>query len=373
MRPGDYEHRSYHLFYSEDFENAQICHALAVLSAIREYRAIPDNNFHHNNSYPNDFSDYLDTMARAFQFFEADEIKDALLTLEQIEGFLPDELLAERDYLEAVILLATSSVSNYDRARRLLERWINFEKEGELGSRVAQNLIMAQAQTGHTDQALKLENQLTSFYFKRRQTDPWAFFGLNILRRRSECLHSLPVANERLLKALDFFGANEPECSRHPIQFYYTLNNLVGNLIVSGRFDEALKKSLILENLIKLHSSVPWPSLEIATNNTILAHYYSGILKADEASKLMSQIVKYSSEAGDAVLLQNNLAVLLALSDQSKEAKKILKSVHTAIMRTEKPDIYHQYFVCSNLSAILMLEGNVEEASKLIKSCDKKY
>lgn len=372
MRPGDYQHRSYHLLFSEEIEKSQICYVLSVLSALREYRAVPDNTLQSNNSNSNDFNGYLKDMTKAFQSFESGEVAVALNILEQIEGFLPKELLAERDYLEAVILLATSSVNNYERARRLLERWIYFEEEGELWSRIAQNLIMAQVQTGYIEQALELEEKLTAYYFQRRQTDPWALLGLNILRRRSECLHTLPVANDRLVKALTFFGTGDPDyLPRHPIQFYYTLNNLVGCLIARGRFEEASNRALSLEDLIKQHPSIPWPLLEIATNNSILAHYYSGKLTAKEALKLISQIVKQTSETGDTVLLQNNLAVFLILNGKSIESKKILKLAYNTIMKSEYPDIYHQYFVCNNLGTLLMLEGKIDEARKIIDSCNK--
>jgi len=373
MRPGDYVHRSYHLFLAKDYENAQICHALAVLSARREYRALPNSDFLNTAPHSVNISEYLDKMLKAFQAFESDRISDGLAIIEQIEDFLPDELLAERDYMEAVLLLATSSVSDYDRARRVLERWMAFEKEGELWSRVAQNLIMAQAQTGYLEQALQLEKELTAFYWRRRQTDPWALFGLNVLRRRSECLHSLIAVTQRLENALAFFGTSEPEfLPRHPIQFYYTLTNLVGNLLASGRFQEASGKALLLEELIKQHSSVPWPSPEVATNNSIIAHYLSGILKADAASDLMGQIAKDSFESGDSILLQNNLAVLLILSGKSEKARKILDSAYASMMKNENPDIYHQYFVCSNLGTLMLLDGNIAEASNIIESCNEK-
>lgn len=373
MRSGDYEHRSYHLFLAKDYENAEICYALAVLAAIREYRALPSSDFLCILSPSDNISDYLDKMKNAFQAFKADKIGDGLAILEQIEDFLPNELLAERDYLQAVLLLATSSAADYDKARQLLERWISFNKEGELWARVAQNLIMAQAQTGYLEQALQLEKELRTFYFKRQQTDPWALFGLNVLRRRSECLHSLISATQLLEKALAYFGTSDPEfLPRHPVQFYYTLTNLVGNLLASGRFEEASGKALELEELIKQHSSVPWPSLEVATNNSIIAHYLSGKLKADAASILMEQIAKTSFESGDSFLLQNNLSVLLILSGKSKKARKILDSTYASLMKNKNPDVYHQYFVCTNLGALMLLDGDIADALSIIESCDEK-
>lgn len=373
MRPGDYMHRNYHLFLAKDYENANLCYALSVLAAIREYRTLPDNDFF-NSAVPSaDFSEYLNKMQKAFQAFEDDRIIDGLAIIEQIESFLPDELLAERDYLEAVLLLATSSASDYDRARQLLERWIDFEKEGELWARVAQNLIMAQAQTGYLEEALKLEKKLANFYWQRQKTDPWAVFGFNVLRRRSECLHSLPVATQRLENALDFFGASEPESPpRHPIQFYYTLTNLVGNLLASGRFQDASEKALQLEAVIKQYPSIPWPIPEVATNNSIIAHYLSGLLEPATALNLMEQIAKTSFESGDSFLLQNNLAVLLILSGDSKKAKKTLDSAHNSLMKNKDSDIYHQYFICSNLGTLMMLDGDLTEARSIIESCNQK-
>jgi hypothetical protein len=163
-------------------------------------------------------------------------------------------------------------------------------EEGEIWSRIAQTRIISLVQLNSMDEALRLEEDLTKYYYARRKVDPWTLYALNVLRRRSEPLHRLPVATQRLENALEFFGSlHSNAMPRHSIQYYYALNNLVANLLASARFDDASRHATELDELVNKYP-LPWPSLEVPANNFVLAGFLSGKLSAEIAVQMMSKV-----------------------------------------------------------------------------------
>lgn len=371
MRPGEYEARTYHLLQAGEIEAAQTSYALAALAARRNFRPPPDPRGLESSSGWPDVRVFLEAMNRGFDAYDEHRISDGLAVVESIETFLPEVLIAEKDYLEALLLLALPSVATYDRARIVLERWSSLAtSEPEVWARLAQNLIVAQAQCGHLDEAKQLEARLTADYYSRRQTDPWALYNLNVLRRRAECVHSLPTATQRLESALAYFGcSNAEEIPRHPIQYYYTVTNLIANLIASGRFDEACRRASELDELIRRHPSISWPSPEIAANNAVVARFLSGLLETQGAADLFTKVTEGSTESGDRLLLQNNSAVLAIRSGRITEGRRILEAALEAVANGSEPDGYHRYFLTNNLAGLLALDGDVPAALQLIDTC----
>jgi len=173
-----------------------------------------------------------------------------------------------------------------------------------------------------------------------------------------------------LESALAYFGPTGSETvPRHPIQYYFTLTNLIGNQLASGRFDEALSSALRLEELIRRYTSLPWPGPEIAANNSVLARYLASNIDVSTSADLLLQVTKNSNEAGDRILLQNNCSVLLVRAGRIPEARQILDDAFTSLRNSEEPDGYHLYFVKSNLASLLALGGEADRALTLIEEC----
>jgi hypothetical protein len=368
MRPGDYENRVRHLLLAGDPENALTCYAQAVLAARRDHRhAQSPGELQKHPSWPS-IESYLEGMQKAYDAYDSRRIADGLRMLESVETFVPEVLIAERDWLEANFLLLQHSVVSYERARISVERWQTLgNAEAELWSRLGQLLIVAQVMTNRIDEARRLEETLTSSYWNRRQVDSSALYDLNVLRRRSECLHQLPTAAQRLESALAYFGPSSAgDLPKHPVQYYYALNNLIGNQIASGLFDIAYSRALELEFLVRNYRSIPWPALEIAANNVLLARHLSGQASTSELATLIGELIKSSPESGDHMLLQNNQGVFSALAGKVTEAQSLFETLHKKLMADAEPDEYHCYFVGNNLAVLLALAGETKKAADLL-------
>jgi hypothetical protein len=367
MRPGDYDNRLHHLILAGRNDEALTCYALTALKVRREHLPNPDCKRIRDIHGWEDVRAYLDKMCSAYDAYDNNSLRTGIDLLEAIEDFLPDALIAERDFLEAQFLLRSHRVVDFQRAVDLLTPWQSLKnQEGEIWSRLAQILMVAQVEINHIEEAHHLEEEVTKHYWSRRKVDPWALYGLNILRRRAECLHQFPVATHRLESALAYFGPQGTTVlPRNPIQYYYTLTNLVGNLLVSGRFNEAHTRALELDSLVHNYPNIPWPALEDAANNFTIAGYLSGNLDIAQTVTLMDRVRNGSTEMGDSILIQNNYAVLLIHAGRHKEAEDLLEHTYTKIIAGDESDAYHRYFIGSNLAALRALDGNITAAEHL--------
>jgi hypothetical protein len=367
MRPSDYEYRLHHLILGERIDEALTCYALAALAANRQSRPLPDSTRIKSAPDWSEVYSYLTAMYKASDKYNNRLLDESLEILDKVESFLPDVLIAERDYLKAQILLKTSRVDEFYRAVEILNRWrILKQTEVEVWSRIVQTLMVALVEINRIEEAHQLEAELTTHYWSRRKVDPWALYSLNVLRRRSECLHYLPTATTRLENALEYFGSqNKQDLPRHPDQYYYTLTNLVGNLVASGRFEDAYARAVELNNLIYNYPRLNWQMLEIASNNFILAAYLSGNLDAEAALVLMEKVIKETPLTGDHILMKNNYSVFLIHAGRAEEAYTLLAKTYAEITASGNPDSYHYYFIGNNLAALHALNGKAEIASKI--------
>lgn len=370
MRPGDYEARYNHLMLANRADEALTCYALAALHSRRQKSIAREPDPRVSTGAWEQLRGFLALMFRAYDAFEADRLLEAMEAVNSIEAFLPDSLLAERDYLKAQIYLKSHRMRDFKESAAVLSRWDGLrDQEGEIWSRIAQCRIISLVELNEMEEAGRLEESLTKYYYARRRVDPWALYALNVLRRRSEPLHRLPVATQRLENALDFFGPlHASELPRHPIQYYYALNNVIANLLASARFEDAFRRAAELDELVNRYA-LPWPSLEIPVNNHVLAGFLSGKLSAEVAVQMMSKVQVDPPASGDAVLIANNYSVLLLHVGRVDEARRRLEGCYKMLSADGPCDPYHKYFVGNNLAALAGLAGDAASAKRLHDEC----
>jgi len=369
LRSGDYEARTHHLLRAGQLDQALVCYCLGALDARRRRHARPDSVQFQAADEWKEFSAYLASMDEAYSALDDDSLEDGLVVLQSIEAILPEPLIAERDYLEAQFRLKSFHIADFERAVVVLKRWLILQDvEPEIWSRIAQTLLIALTETNHREEAGELEEALTRYYGTRRTLDPWALYSLNCLRRRSECLHQLIPARNRLESALAYFGPATPgTLPRHPLQYYYTLTNLVSNLIASGSFAEATVRGTELQLLVQANAAYHWPALEIAANNSILAGYLAGSIPLVSATKLMRLIDEQKEGLGDRMLIRNNLAVLLIHGGELTRAQEILSAAYDQLGDRTESDGYHGYLIANNLAGLLALAGDIGRATQVLE------
>jgi hypothetical protein len=370
MRPSDYGYRLHHLILANRIDDALLCYALGALASRRTRQTVPEPEGLNDAAAWEEVQTYLDVMSAAYEAYDERALQHGLQLLDTVEGFLDDVLIAERDYLEAQILLKSHKVTDFRRAVELLSRWRGLkEREAEVWSRIAQALMIALVQTDRLEEARRVEEEVTKHYWSRRRVDPWALYSYNTLRRRAECLHFFPTAAQYLERALSYFGPKEANSTpRHPLQYYYTLNNLVANLIASGRFADAHVRAAELDALVHDYPLIPWPTLEVGVNNFVLAGYLSGRVDAHTSVSLMETVLSNPHDGrGDRVLMENNYAVFLVDTGRPADARALLERTYSEVIAGGEPDAYHAYFVGNNLAALCALDGEVETAERLHK------
>ena len=123
--------------------------------------------------------------------------------------------------------------------------------------------------------------------------------------------------------------------------------------------------------LVQNHSSFVWPSLEVASNNLILANYFSGVLALPAATALMQTLKACRDEIGDQLLINNNFAVLLIHGGEFARAQQILTDTKQKLADISDSDPYHHYFVTNNLAGLFALSGNPTKATQMLSSAEQ--
>ena len=142
--------------------------------------------------------------------------------------------------------------------------------------------------------------------------DPTARRTLNHVRLKSNMLHSVHVARERLSRAIEFFGGIGQMAAYDPLHQCIGLINLAANHLVEGDFEEAYAHCDRAHELIQSETSVTFTRPDILATNLTLAMYLSGRLTVTEALEAAQSTWRASAANNDAPLLASNVAYYLA-------------------------------------------------------------
>ena len=143
MRPGDYEGRCDHLALANRLDEALTCYALAALHSRRQRSLAPEANVLSAAPGWGQVKEFLAQMFRAYDAFETDKLSEAMDAVASIEAFLPDALLAERDYLKAQIHLKSHRMRDFE------ESGSGPERLGPAQGRGGRDLVSHRADSNH--------------------------------------------------------------------------------------------------------------------------------------------------------------------------------------------------------------------------------
>lgn len=364
LRPREYAHRSLHARLAGDDEAALTCWALDVLSAGRERRPAPSSTGVETAREYATYESYLRELRTAARALDQHDTRRVLDVLGRLDDFMATSLRAERDYLRVQAYLMSHRIQDFQSAEELAERWrLLRDTDGEIWSRLMQSLLIAKIELGRLDEARALERDLATYYWARREMDPWALHALNALRRKTDPLHELPSSRSRLEAAVAFFGpATNAGPPRHAIEYYFGLTNLIGNLLSGGDFEEASRRANQLERLVREREDIAWPRVEVALADLVLVDYLNERSTALECAARMERLISQTSDVGNRFLMEATLGTLLAKSGKLDASERVLRGSVRRLGDEADSDAYHRYFLENNLAALLLVTGRKDEA-----------
>ena len=373
LKPADLLRRADFAFEAGADRDALHYYILSCLQQLREGKPMPPLASNRLLSlielYPEE-SLYYHAMRKGYELFLKKDYSTAMHDVAAIEEVYSDALSAEKDYLLALCSSKSSAVSKKIEAIQFLEFWNlpSFQEiEGELWSRIASTLLSLYVHVGDNAKARLIEKQIMHFLSMRMKFDSNAEVQINIIRRKSNAIHSPEIATSRTEKSVAFFSKHNPDgVPLYPVQLYMSLSNHSGNLTIVGSFQSAFEAAGKALSLLTSVSEAYFPRDEIPANNYAVSGFYSGLLDAEEGTTILKQTLR-SCDFCDNFLLRNNLGVLLALQGQLKEAKDVLGSAYRDLC-SEDPDDFFAFYLLNNLVGVEVIGGDKAAASKYFMS-----
>lgn len=370
LRPGSYFQRAGLLLEAGLVKESLISYLLGYFKNIHDGISIPPLAKTRIEEFCKlyGFEDYYSLMKSAYSNFMEGNYKKSRYLISQIEDIYPDILLAEKYYLLSLCLAKTLDRNDLIESKNCLLSWDSIKsKESELWVRIMLTLMSRYAHLGEYHEASSVERRIMMLLAERIPFDPFAEYGLNILRRKASILHIGEIACKRTLLSLSYFGETDGWFNaRFPIQYYMTLANHSGNLIVSGQFESAYhyaQQAILFKDNF---SEIAFPRIEIPFNNLMVAGFLSNQLSSDKVIEIYDALFLTLENVEHRVLLQNNYFVFKALNNSLAESLNLCESLNNHLVSTTRNDSYYQYFVGINRAVLYFLNGDKGGASKII-------
>lgn len=374
LHPADYYLRARYLFDSGNIEDSIVIYLMGYFRDIRLGIQIFPVVISRIEEFGILFGDYFKKMKEAYEFYFKNYYHSAIKVLKSIEDIYPKKLLAEKYYLLSINLSKTLSQDDIRESANCLRDWDDLKiTESELWVRLSLTLMIVESHLGNNDVARLLERKVMLFLSERIKYDQSALYNINVLRRKSSSLHVFEIAAERTSKAVDYFSvADINDKLIYPVEFYMSINNHAGNLLVGGDFELSFQAAGIAVNTMKEYSNVLFPRPMVAANNFIISGILSKKISPEEALVMFESTTSISEDFADQVLLKTNKSVSYILAGQAAKAEKQLEKLYDTLLSATRIDDYYFYFVAANLSSVKIVNGKKAAAKKLLEQCGEK-
>lgn len=290
-------------------------------------------------------------------------IDEAILEAESITNTLPQLILAERYYLKCLNLAKRISNNAKEEALAIVADWEELkESEPELWYRFSQIKIIASAELGKLDVALKTEAAIIKYYSARLTVDIHARRVLERLSLFSEVLYSPEIAHKKMLlaeeKLTKLFLKEQYD---QIVDLYISRTNLSSNSFMIDDFEKSLGYAGSAVNILKEFPEVRFPYPEAPLNNLYLSLLFSDRSQFQYVTDSFAKLIETVTHQENRILVTINFAGLKLLSNEPGKALTILQQ-GDYIPQPDHDDWYYCYYYWINYALACFLTGNKGDA-----------
>lgn len=365
FNPYDYSLRAHHLERAGELKTACEVYFLAYHASFQEDLALSDELL----SKINDLSDqckwgqYWAMLQKYYEEIQGLNFEKGLEVLDDMPVAISTRMLLLKEYLTGLCThRASESEENQQNAFLAIENAAKYAKGIEDGIWCDCQTILISLSVnlkGDINRARSISKELSYFYTQKIHA-PYAQKGLYALNRKYSALYSVEKAVRKTQLSVEFFREQ-----RYPAQYIMAVNNHTANLIVLGRYAEAMDYFAEIAEFLSRHKC-SHVNLMYLLNNYCLCTVLLGKLSPCEACANISPLLK-DEPFGDWKIITNiNYAIYLAKDGKLTEAKLELHSLQ-ALSETLADD-YYLYYVYANLAAIYYLQGRSDQALSILSS-----
>lgn len=373
IHPGYYAERSESLYIAGEHASAIDLWVLFVIQQIR----MQSTTFNRQNPIqeylPDAYVEFLLLMAKGYEQLFSEEYQKAQETVNSIEDLLPICLRAEKCYLYSLICskwLNEELRHESEESLYLLLSDPAIIQEPELWERLASAALIASIHNNEVQKAKEIEKKLYLNLSRRIVFDFSAEKTLNILRRKSSCLHSPIFAVQNVKKSVDYFGPPisglEGQAPLNHVEYYMSLCNYIATTLMAGLFDESCKNAKALLTYIHVDRHLQFSRIEMPLNNCVLALYLAQETNEEKAIAELANIkATIHAEVTTSIVLNVNHAIMLAYNGEIGTSKSMLALERERLIEFKNVEFYYCYLVDTNLAVLEYLIGDQQRAIEM--------
>lgn len=366
--PYDYFTRAHYLEQAECVREACELYLLAYNSTFQEGLDFHDlGNKITEISTKCGLTDYWDSLIQVYTEMNSLNFENCLQILESMAHPATTRLLLLREYLTGLCMHRLGSThSQQQSAAIVMQAASDHARDVEEGLWCDCNMALISFLVndgGDINFAKRIYKELT-YYYTQKNFAPFAQKGLYALERKWSALYSVERAVIKTENSVRFFRNGV-----YPSQYLMALNNHAANLIVLGKYTEAMK--YLNEARCALHN---YPAIRVnrmyLLNNYCLCAVLSERLSPLDAYKYLLPIIKHKTFGDWTIIFQLNCSIYMALAGELEDAERNLRDLEH--ISQELCDDYYLFYVYANLAAVLYLQGHCRAAIHLlIEKCSQ--
>jgi hypothetical protein len=298
-------------------------------------------------------------------------IDETISEVEAIPNTLPKLILAERYYLKCLSLAKRISNTAKEEALSIIEDWEELkEEETEIWYRFSQVKIIAAAELGKLDLALRTEAAIIKYYSARLAIDIQARSILERLNLFSEVLYSPEIAHKKMLHLeAQLSKSLLSEHYDRLIDLYISRTNLASNSFMIDEFQKSLEFAAGAIKLLHEFGEIKFPYPEAPQNNYLISLLFSDMNQLQYITERYSYLSSITTKQENKILVTINLAGLQLLNDRPYDALNVLQN-GDYIPRLTYDDWYYCYYYWINYALVCFLLGKREDALNAVNSLE---
>lgn len=358
LYPTEYNLRIHYLLHIGDVAEIEKLYCLDIIRQLELGVADPNQDLEILLS--EEIREYLNMMTQAWAAYKASDYSKSYKWLRQIEDIYPIELLAERDYLAAIVLTRNLNKDECDHAYQTLSIYETNRgqfKEPQVWSKVMLLLFAVFLHAGRREDCRRIQGMLYRFYGEVASICEVYRHDLNVLRRKSIAIYELEISLPLLQKSVHYFRPKSegdiPECPR---EYFMSLVNYNANLLCLGQFEEAYESILEAMQLTKTLPDIAFPRTETMYNNFLLSCYFVGKLQFRDVASLYESLLRDLPDVADKTIIKTNLAIFYIHTGDLEYAEQLLTDMRIHLLESNAYEPSCLYHIEANLTALYLCQ-----------------
>ncbi len=305
--------------------------------------------------------DFFQKINSSYEMYYLNQKNEALFLCNSIDC-TDYRLLYEKDYFEATLIYEDALIINsLEESYNKINKWYLSNKlknnEPYLWIKCAILLLGIVYELQNIDYSKRIQNDIETFFLEYKTTDKTIEILYYDYLSKANIFFSVDISHRLTYSASNYFRKNY-KILPSPYHLYISLLNHSANCLVMGEYENCIKCSVEIYELINQNSNLEFNNLDAVVNNFHISSILLNPLKKNFkiAIKELKSILRYNSNNIDNILLKINISVLETYNNNFEKGFEIIKELFEEYKYIDDLDAYYKYIIINNYYIMSFIE-----------------